>query len=302
MPELSEERRLIQESARDFTRNAFGRSPTSSIREGRDAPRVDRRDGRARLFRHPHSGGIWWPRTGCIRVCLVAEELARGWMSVASMVARGNIADRFAEIHDARAKGQSISLAWREESFSAPSRCRSQMPDRMWRTFLPGETRRRRMGDHRQQILVHLRRWGRFHPRLRTHGPDHRSESAPSRHFGIHAGEAARHNCRKALGPTDPEDRLLRLDHMGTRFRSVPRAGREHDRRGGQGLLSGDCWAGNGAGAHGGALHRPRAGGPGRLHRVCQGASAVRKGLSHRSRRFVSRSPPWRPRSKPRAR
>ncbi len=32
MPELSEERRLIQESARQFTRERVGLSPTGSIR------------------------------------------------------------------------------------------------------------------------------------------------------------------------------------------------------------------------------------------------------------------------------
>jgi alkylation response protein AidB-like acyl-CoA dehydrogenase len=91
MPELSEERRMIQESAREFTR--------AQVRPVAD--RLDPVKGeipRELIEQMAELGyfGILIPEEygglglGAFEYCLVAEELARGWMSVASMIARGN--------------------------------------------------------------------------------------------------------------------------------------------------------------------------------------------------------------------
>ena len=91
MPELSEEHRMIQESAREFTREVV--RPT--------ADRLDPVKGeipRELIEQMAELGyfGILIPEEygglglGALEYCLVAEELARGWMSVASMIARGN--------------------------------------------------------------------------------------------------------------------------------------------------------------------------------------------------------------------
>src|SRR6476620_2515772 len=91
MPELSEERRLIQESARQFTRERVrpladrldpvkGEIPRDLIDEMAEL-------GYFGILIPEEYGGLG---LGAFEYCLVAEELARGWMSVASMIARGN--------------------------------------------------------------------------------------------------------------------------------------------------------------------------------------------------------------------
>ncbi|WP_223479439.1 acyl-CoA dehydrogenase family protein [Oricola indica] len=91
MLELSDEHRMIQESAREFTRDVV--RPT--------ADRLDPIKGeipRELIDQMAELGyfGILIPEEygglglGAFEYCLVAEELARGWMSVASLIARGN--------------------------------------------------------------------------------------------------------------------------------------------------------------------------------------------------------------------
>lgn len=91
MIELSDEHKMIQESARAFTREVV--RPT--------ADRLDPIKGeipRELIEQMAELGyfGILIPEEygglglGALEYCLVAEELARGWMSVASMIARGN--------------------------------------------------------------------------------------------------------------------------------------------------------------------------------------------------------------------
>ena len=88
---LTEERLMIQASAREFTRKevapaAFELDPV----EGMIPDAVRRQMGELGYF------GILIPEKygglglGAFEYCLVAEELARGWMSVASLLARGN--------------------------------------------------------------------------------------------------------------------------------------------------------------------------------------------------------------------
>lgn len=91
MPELAEERRLIQESAREFTRNVVrpladrldpvkGEMPRELIEQMAEL-------GYFGILIPEEYGGLG---LGAFEYCLVAEELSRGWMSVASLIARGN--------------------------------------------------------------------------------------------------------------------------------------------------------------------------------------------------------------------
>jgi alkylation response protein AidB-like acyl-CoA dehydrogenase len=91
MAELSEERRMIQDSAREFTRSQVrpladkldpikGEMPRELIDQMAEL-------GYFGILIPEEYGGLG---LGAIEYCLIAEELARGWMSVASMIARGN--------------------------------------------------------------------------------------------------------------------------------------------------------------------------------------------------------------------
>ena len=91
MPELNEERRLIRDSARAFTREKVrpvadrldpvkGSIPDDLIRDMAEM-------GYFGILIPEEHGGLG---LGAFEYCLVAEELAQGWMSVASLIARGN--------------------------------------------------------------------------------------------------------------------------------------------------------------------------------------------------------------------
>jgi alkylation response protein AidB-like acyl-CoA dehydrogenase len=91
MPELSDEHRMIQESARDFTRNVVLPAANRLDPVKGDIPRemIDQMAelGYFGILIPEEYGGLG---LGAFEYCLVAEELARGWMSVASLIARGN--------------------------------------------------------------------------------------------------------------------------------------------------------------------------------------------------------------------
>jgi alkylation response protein AidB-like acyl-CoA dehydrogenase len=91
MPELSEERRLIQESARNFTRERVRPLADKLDPMKAEMPRelIDEMAalGYFGILIPEEYGGLG---LGAMEYCLVAEELAHGWMSVASMIARGN--------------------------------------------------------------------------------------------------------------------------------------------------------------------------------------------------------------------
>src|SRR5437763_13899367 len=92
MPYITEERRMIQEQARDFTRKEVLPIANKLDPEKGDIP-MDLRDKMAELGYF----GILIPEQygglglGCFEYCLVTEELSRGLMSVASLIARGNL-------------------------------------------------------------------------------------------------------------------------------------------------------------------------------------------------------------------
>jgi alkylation response protein AidB-like acyl-CoA dehydrogenase len=88
---LTEEQRLIQESARDFTREVVRPIADRLDPVKGEIPRelIDQMGelGYFGILIPEEYGGLG---LGALEYCLVAEELARGWMSVASMIARGN--------------------------------------------------------------------------------------------------------------------------------------------------------------------------------------------------------------------
>ena len=91
MPELSEERRLIQDSAREFTRSVVRPMADRLDPVKGEIPReiIDQMAelGYFGILIPEEYGGLG---LGAFEYCLVAEQLAQGWMSVASLIARGN--------------------------------------------------------------------------------------------------------------------------------------------------------------------------------------------------------------------
>jgi alkylation response protein AidB-like acyl-CoA dehydrogenase len=91
MSYLTEERRMIQESAREFAMNEVLPVANKLDPVQGDIP-MDLREKLAAMGYF----GITIPEEygglglGVFEYCLITEELARGWMSVASLVARGN--------------------------------------------------------------------------------------------------------------------------------------------------------------------------------------------------------------------
>ncbi|MBV1882191.1 MAG: acyl-CoA dehydrogenase family protein [Pseudomonadales bacterium] len=88
---LTEERQLIKESARKFTDKEV-----VPVAKELDAVQGDIPMSLRKKLADMGYFGIMIPEEygglglGCFEYCLVAEELARGWMSVASLIARGN--------------------------------------------------------------------------------------------------------------------------------------------------------------------------------------------------------------------
>lgn len=91
MSELTDEHRMIQESAREFTRTRVRPLADRLDPIKGDIPRelIDEMAelGYFGILIPEEYGGLG---LGAFEYCLVAEELARGWMSVASLIARGN--------------------------------------------------------------------------------------------------------------------------------------------------------------------------------------------------------------------
>ena len=88
---LSEERRIIVESARDFTMREV--LPVANLLDSEEGEiPLELRDKLTEMgyfgIRIPEKYG--GSGLGCFEYCLISEQLSRGWMSVASIVARGN--------------------------------------------------------------------------------------------------------------------------------------------------------------------------------------------------------------------
>ena len=91
MQQLSDERRLIKDAAREFTMKRVLPLANQLDPEKGLIPRglIDEMAGLGyfAILIPEQYGGLG---LGAYEYCLVAEELARGWMSVASLIARGN--------------------------------------------------------------------------------------------------------------------------------------------------------------------------------------------------------------------
>ena len=100
---------------------------------------------------------------GVFEYCLIAEELARGWMSVASIIARASSLMAVGGWPEDKRR----ELTAQSGPGRISGRCR---PVRAERRLGPGSRElprgagRQRVGDHGQQILVHVRRRRRLHP------------------------------------------------------------------------------------------------------------------------------------------
>ncbi len=168
---------------------------------------------------------------GAFEYCLICEELARGWMSVASIIARaqgGWIKSSMPE--EMRAKF--LPRMVRGEFLDA---CALSEPDTRLGPggdLLPRGARRRRVGAHRQQVLVHLRRRRRLHRRCSRAPPT--PPSGDKRWHGISCFliEKPRGTLPEGHGrQPDSEDRLLRLEDVRAGASTAARAQAEPDRR-----------------------------------------------------------------------
>jgi alkylation response protein AidB-like acyl-CoA dehydrogenase len=119
---------------------------------------------------------------GVFEYCLIAEELARGWMSVASIIARGNGLSAGRGMTEAQ-RAVFLPRAARGEFLGAAAMSEPNVGSDLGSIACRARQRRRRLGDHRQQILVHLRRRRRLHhaggPHLRRAG------SQARKHVGL---------------------------------------------------------------------------------------------------------------------
>ena len=91
MSDLTEEQQMMQEMARTFTREVVRPAADRLDPQKGDIPReiIDQMGelGFFGILIDEDHGGLG---LGALDYCIVAEELARGWMSVASLIARGN--------------------------------------------------------------------------------------------------------------------------------------------------------------------------------------------------------------------
>ena len=91
MPYITEERRMIQEQAREFTLNEVLPVANKLDPEKGDIPMALREKmaemGYFGILIPEEYGGLG---LGCFEYCIVAEELSKAWMSVASIMARAN--------------------------------------------------------------------------------------------------------------------------------------------------------------------------------------------------------------------
>ena len=298
---MTDERRMIQETARAFAMKEVLPLANKLDPEKGDIPRELIRKladmGYFGIVIPEQYGGLG---LGVFEYCLITEELARAWMSVASHHRPRQRPQRRPR-HDRR-PARGVPAARRARRVPGRRRhvgARRRLGPRQH--LLPRPQGRRRLGDQRQQVLVHLRRRRRLHHAGRPHVGFARPQAQACRPVVVPDREAARDPAAGREGRADPQDRLLRLEDLGARLRQLPPAGRGADRRGRPRLL----------------LHLRRAGAapaptPPRARSAWRaarwrtrrpmrrsGGSSARRSAS--SRTPASGSPAWRPRSRRRA-
>ena len=177
------------------------------------------------------------------------------------MVARGNMLIGSLKYMTPDQKAHYLPRMARGEFLGAFC-CRSQMPDRMWPTS-PAAPNASATNGRLPATNI-----GAPSPMGQISSSSSRAPTRPSiRKRAIAAflhscWRSRADSCRKAARANRSRRSVTTAGPRGNSLRPVPRAGREPDRRGGQSVLSGDCWPRDGAGAHGRALHWPRAGWP----------------------------------------
>ena len=198
MPYLTEERRMIQEQAREFTLNEVLPVANKLDPEKGDIP-MDLRDKMAELGYF----GILIPEEygglglGCFEYCLVTEELSRGWMSVASLIARGNLLIGSHMMSEEQKRRYLPRMAQGRISRRLLA-CPSPTPARTSPTSPAAPSSDGdELGDHRQQVLVHLRRRRRLHDRHRAH-VGRAARQAPPRASRCSSSRRSAASCRRA--------------------------------------------------------------------------------------------------------
>ena len=164
---------------------------------------------------------------GLFEYVLVTEELARAWMSVASIIARGNGHGGQFPAHAAR-RAHPARRARR-----VPRRHGDQRARRRLRRGVhphPCRARRRRMGPQRPEDVVHVRRPGRLPHRVRPHHAV-RPRAPPGRHPQLLHPQGARLVPGRHDGQPHPQDRLPRVAHLGAVAERRPGARRLPARR-----------------------------------------------------------------------
>ena len=191
--------------------------------QGRHSARADRADGRARLLRHPDPRGIRRPRPWRVRVLPGGRGAGAGL-------------DERRQHHRPRQlvlpldprRGRGVAAQDRPDGPGpVPGRGRAVGAWHRFRPFrrhLPRAARRRRMGDHRQQVLVHVRRRRRLHQRAVPHRRTGRAQRPRRHRLGL-GGEAQGRAAGRLHRQPDPQDRLLRLEDLGAALRGHPHAG-----------------------------------------------------------------------------
>ena len=300
---MTDERRMIQETARAFVMKEVlpvanrldpekGDIPPELIQKLADM-------GYFGIVIPEQYGGLG---LGVFEYCLITEELARGWMSVASIIARGNGLSAGSR-HD-RGPAGGLPAARRPRRISG--RRRHVRTQRRLGPAAASPAAPRSDGD--DWVITGNKYWCTF-----ADGADYimlvartvRRARPKRKHVGLSS-----FMIEKPRGTLPPgvqrrahsQDRLFRLEDLGTGLRRVPRCRARH-------LIGeeGRAFYYISAGPrtrprpHRRARHRPRPRRARGRHRLCAGAASVRPGDRAISRRSASRSPAWRPRSRRRA-
>ena len=195
---MTDERRLIQETAR-----AFAMKEVLPVANKLDPEKGDIPPELIQKLADMGYFGIVIPEQygglglGVFEYCLITEELARAWMSVASIIARGNGLSAGRGMTDAqRAVFLPRGRAWRVPGRRGHVGTQRRLGPR--HHLLPRAARRRRLGDQRQQVLVHLRRRRRLHHAGGAHLRPARSQAQACRPVVLPDREAARHAAARA--------------------------------------------------------------------------------------------------------